>query len=176
MAPLTNCEVIAAKRTLAVMASHATLPPTGCVMVERFRRGHLAALRHAGSNLMAFNAADLLMLCMTKANPECLRERRRPRISAQLMTGAARRNIAAAGLRTRGMTSVASRVCVESRWYRKRHAPARRSMTRRAANATHLHMSRVIKFHTKTLQAWKRFERPRFYVGMTDRADGTVRI
>src|SRR5204862_5104306 len=104
MATFASGEIFTAKSALAVMAGHATLPTTGCVMVERLRRRNLPSLRHAGPDLMAFSAGKLLMLCMTKANAECLRERRRPRISAQLVTSAARRNIAAAGLRARSVT------------------------------------------------------------------------
>ena len=81
MAPLTNREIIAAKRPLAVMAGHTTLGASNGVMVERLRHGNLSSLRHAGSDLMAFSACDLLMLCMTKADSECLSELRCPRIA-----------------------------------------------------------------------------------------------
>jgi len=89
VAPFTNREIVVAKRALAVMTSHATLSPSRRVMIERFRRGNLSALRQAGPDLMTFIAGDLLMLCMTKANTERRRELGRPRISAQLMTSAA---------------------------------------------------------------------------------------
>lgn len=96
MATLANSEIITAERALTVMASHATLRPPRGVMIERLRRGDLPSLRHTGSDLMAFTACNLLMLCMTKADAECLRERRRPRIPTQLMTCPTRRNIATA--------------------------------------------------------------------------------
>ena len=152
MATLANCEVIAAKRALTIMASHATLSPPGGVMIERLRRGYLSPLRHAGSDLMAFTACNLLMLCMTKANAECLRGRRRPRIPAQLMTSAARRDIAAAGLRTRRVASITSCVRVEAGGYRQGNATTRRSMTRRTTDTSHLHVARVIKLHSEALQ------------------------
>jgi len=141
VATLANSEIITAESALAVMTSQTALRSTCGVMIQRFRRRDLSALRHSGSNLMAFIAGNLLMLCMTKANAECLRERRRSRISAQLMTSAARRNIATAGLRPRRMTSIAGRMRVESRRYRHSHAATRRSMTRRAAHAAHLQVT-----------------------------------
>ena len=96
MATLTNSEIITAERALAVMASHATLPATCRVMVERFRRSDLSSLRHSRSDLVAFVASYLLMLEMIKAHAECLSEYRSPRITTQLMTRATRRNVAAA--------------------------------------------------------------------------------
>jgi len=62
MATLANCEVVAAKRTLAVMACHATLRATCCVMVKRFRRRDLFSLRHSRFDLVALVAGYLLML------------------------------------------------------------------------------------------------------------------
>jgi len=152
VATLANRKVIAAERALAVMASHTAHPAAARVMIQRFGRGDLSSLRHAGSNLVAFVASFFLMLCMTKANAECLRERRRPRISAQLMTSAARRNIATLSLCPRAMASITSCVGAESRRDRHSHATTGRSMTRRAANTAHLEMQRVIELHSEALQ------------------------
>jgi hypothetical protein len=80
VAAFTNCEIIAAERALAIMTSHATLGPTRRVMVERFRRRYLPALRHPCAHLMTFIASQLLMLRMVEADLECRRQLRRARI------------------------------------------------------------------------------------------------
>jgi hypothetical protein len=152
VAPLTNCEIITAERALAVMTGHAALSATGCVMIQRFRRGDLPSLWHPGSNLMTFVAGNLLMLCMTKANAKGLRELRRPSVSAQLMASAARRNIAAVSLSPGSVASIAGRMRVESHRDRHSYAATRRSMTCCAANASHLEMKRVIEGHSEALQ------------------------
>ena len=176
MAPLTNCKVIATERTLAVVASHATLPAAGCMMVKRFRSRYLSSLRHARSNLMTFGAGNFLVLRVVKADAERLGKFRRPGITTQLMTRAARGNIPPARLRAGRMTSKTSRVRVESRGYRESNAGARRPVTGGATNAAHLQVSRVIELHAETLQTRKRLQRSRFHVRMTDRADGTSGI
>lgn len=140
MATLADCEVIVAKRALSVMASHATLRPTGCVMVKRFRRGDLFSLRHSRLNLVAFGAGHFLMLGVIESYAECRGGLRSPRIPAQLMTRTTGRDIAAAGLRARSVASITSCVRVESRGYREGHAATRRSMTRRTTDTSHLHM------------------------------------
>ena len=88
-------EVIAAKRTFAVMASHAALPATCCMMVKRFRGGDLSALRHSRSNLVTFVARCFLMLGMTESHAECLGGFRSSGIPTQLMTRTTRGHIAA---------------------------------------------------------------------------------
>ena len=92
------------------------------------------------------------------------------------MTRATRRDIAAAGLCARRVASITSRVRIESRGYRKGDAGTRRSMARRTTDGAHLQMQRVIELHAKALQTRKRFQSPGFCVGVTDGADGTVRI
>jgi len=158
VATLTNCEVIAAKRALAVMASHATLRATGCVMVKRLRRRNLFSLRHACSNLVAFVAGYFLMLGMIESYAEGYGGLSSPGIPTQLMTRAAGRDIATAGLRARSVASITSCVRAESRGYREANAATRWSMTRRATYTSHLHMQRVIELHAKALQMRKRFQ------------------
>ena len=65
-------EIVAAKRALAIMTGHATLSAAGGVMIQRFRRRNLSALRQARFDLMTFVAVYLLMLQMVEAYPECL--------------------------------------------------------------------------------------------------------
>ena len=77
-----NTKIIAAKRALAVVTRHATQSPAGRVMIQRFRRGHLPALWHARSYLVALIASYFLMLCMTKADAKCLRRRWGARVAA----------------------------------------------------------------------------------------------
>ena len=79
-------------------------------MIQRLWLGHLSSLRHAGNDLMALSASYLVMLSMTEADPEGPGELRRPGITAKLMTGPARRDIATAGLRALSVTS--ETVCV----------------------------------------------------------------
>ena len=113
MASLTNSEVFAAECPLAVMTSHATLAAAGRMMIQRFGRTDLSSLRHACFHLMTLVAGYLQMFRVTETDAKGRHEFRRPRIAAQLMTGAARGNIAAAGLRSRRMASITSCVRIE---------------------------------------------------------------
>ena len=117
MATFADREVVAAKRTLAVMARQATLRSTGGVMVERLWRGHLSSLRQAASDLVAFGARYFLMLEVIKADAECRGHFRCPGITTQLMTRSARRDIPAARLSARSVAPVTSCVRGESRGY-----------------------------------------------------------
>ena len=116
------------------------------------------------------------MLCMTKTYPKRLREFRRSRITSQLMTRAAGRDIAAAGFRACRVATIASCMRVKARWYGKRDAASRWAMTGRAAYATHIQVARVIEFHPKTLQAGKRFQRTRLHISMANCTDRTIGI
>ena len=78
MTSFANRKIVATKHALAVVASHATLRLSRGVMIERFGRCHLSALRHSRAHLMTFVAGSLLMLQMTKTHFECLRQFRRP--------------------------------------------------------------------------------------------------
>jgi hypothetical protein len=117
MAALTDCEIIAAKRALSIVTRHATLPRSGCVMIERLRLSHLAPLWHIRSNLMTLVARFLLMLCVTKTDSKSLRKSRGARVAAKLMTSAARRDITPGGLRSGHVTAIASGMGVEARRY-----------------------------------------------------------
>jgi hypothetical protein len=112
--PFANGEIVAAKRSLAVVTGHAALRPATGVMVERFGRRHLSSLRHACSYLMAFSAADLLMFRVIKADAKSRRGCRGARITAQLMTCSARRDIATRRLRARRVAPVTSCVRIKS--------------------------------------------------------------
>ena len=92
------------------------------------------------------------------------------------MTRTTRGDIATAGLGPRRVASITSCMRVESRGYREGDAATRRSMTGRTTDSSHLHMKRVIELHAKALQTGKRFQGTGFYVGVTDGADGAVRI
>jgi len=70
MATLANGKVIAAKRTLAVMTSQAAFPAAVCMMVKRFRRRHLSALRHSRSYLVTFVAGYFLVFGMIESHAE----------------------------------------------------------------------------------------------------------
>jgi len=143
-------------------------------MIEWFRRAHLTSLRHARSHLMTLVASYFLMLRMIEADAKSRREFRRPGVTAQLMTSAARRDIAAAGLRARCVTAIASGMRVEASRDRKCHAPTRRLMTGGATHATHIHVTRVIKPHPETPQTRKSPGGAGFNVGVTDGAHRAV--
>lgn len=125
---------------------------------------------------MAFVAGDFLVLRMTEANAEGLGELRSARVTTQLVARAARGNVASTGLRSRRVTSIASRVSVEACRDRQRNASASRTVTSRAVDAPHLQVQRVIELHSETLQPRERFQRARLHVRMTDGADWTVCI
>src|SRR5437763_3203652 len=176
MASLTNGEVFAAECPLAVMTSHATLPATSRMMIQRLGRTYLPSLRHACFHLMTLVASNFQMFRVTETDPKRRHEFRRPRIATQLMSGAARRNIAAAGLCSRRMTSITS--CVRIEPGRDRHGDprARRPMTGCATDAAHRDVSRVIELHAKALQVRERFERSRLHIAVADCADRTFRV
>src|SRR5437588_344625 len=176
VASLTHAEVISTESTLAIMTSHATLCPASRVMIQRLGRTYLPALRHACFYLVTFVAGNLQMFRVTETDAKCRHEFRRARIPAQLMTCAARRNITAAGLRSRSMTSITSCVGIEPGRNRHCNARARRPMTTCATDIAHGDVSRMIELHAKALQVRKRFQRSRLHIGVADCADRTFRI
>jgi len=92
------------------------------------------------------------------------------------MTRAAGRNVATARLRAGRVTSIACRVRVEAGRNRHGDAAARRPVTGRATDVSHVHMPRVIELHAKAAQPRKGFDRAGLRVRVTDRADRTIRI
>ena len=124
---------------------------------------------------MTFIAGNFLMLGMTETDAKRRHQFRRSRITPQLMTSAARRNIATAGLRARRVAPITSSVRIKAGGYRHRHSGARGLMTSRAANIAHFQMSRVIEFHSEALQTRERFQGSRFHVRMANGADRTLR-
>jgi len=176
MASLTHAEVISAECPLAVMTCHATLTAASRMMIQRFRRTNLSSLRHTCFDLMTLVAGYLQMFRVTETDAKGRHEFRRARIAAQLMTGAARGNVAAAGLRSRLMAAITSCVRIEPERYRHGDAGARRSMTGCATDAAHRDVSRVIELHAKTLQVRKRFEGSRLHIGVADGADRTFGV
>jgi hypothetical protein len=150
MAPFTTREIVAAKRALTVVTGHAALTTAGRVMIERLRRRNLSPLRLPGANIVAFVARQLFVFRMTKANPKRRHHHRRTRIAAELMTGAARRNIAPARLRARRVTAEAGCMRIEISWNRHRHSAARGPVTSRAADTAHRNVARMIELHPKT--------------------------
>jgi hypothetical protein len=66
-----HSEVIVAKRALAVMTRRAALAAPAGVMIQRFGRGDLSPLRHAGADLMTVVAVGLWIVPgVTEADPE----------------------------------------------------------------------------------------------------------
>ena len=89
MTAFADGKIIASKSALAIMTSHTALRPRACVMIQRRRLRNLSSLRHCGPDLVAFVAIFFLMLGMTEADAESLREFRSAPIATQLMAGAA---------------------------------------------------------------------------------------
>jgi hypothetical protein len=174
MAALARGEIISTKRALSIVTRHATLRSSGGMMVQRLGLSDLSPLRHSGPYLMAFVARQFLVLAMTETDTECLGRLRRARVTTQLMTGAAGRDVASAGLRARGMASVTSIVRAEAGGYRKRHATADGPVTGRAAHASHVDMTRVVKLHPKASHSRESLQHPAFRISVTNRANRTV--
>src|SRR5205085_8440979 len=97
----TDRKVITAKGSLAVVARHATLSAPRRMMIERFGRGHLSALWHSRSYLMAFGARHFLMLGVTETYFETRGKLWRPRIASEFMTRPTRRDVSTICLRAR---------------------------------------------------------------------------
>ena len=95
MTALADREVISTKRALPIVTRRAALAaPTG-VMIQGFRRRNLKPLRHARAHLMTVVAVRfLIVLCVAESDSERRHVLGCARISAQLMTSAAGRNIA----------------------------------------------------------------------------------
>ena len=91
MTTFTDREVIVTEGALAVMATTTALSAAAGVMIQRLRRGDLASLRHAGTNLVTVIAIGFwIMLRVAESNSEGRHVLRRARVAAQLMAGAAR--------------------------------------------------------------------------------------
>lgn len=176
MTALAHAEVVTTKGAFAIVTSHTALTTTGGVMVERLWPGDLLSLGQTSTHLMTFVAGFLLMFGVTKADTEGLHEFRRARVPTQLMTGAARRDVAPARGRPRCMTSIAGRVRIEARRDRHRDTRTRRPMTGIASHAAHVDVPRVIELHAKAAQTRKRFERTRLHIGVTDRANRAIGV
>jgi len=159
MTTLAGSKVVPAEGALAIMTSHATLAATAGVMIERLGLSHLPALRHAGANLVTFVAGSLLMFLMTKTNAKGLRILRRSCIAAQLMAGAAGRDVAPARLRAVRVAAETGRMRIEAGRYGKRHASPRRSMAGAATDAAHVQVTRMIEPHIETSEPRKWLER-----------------
>src|SRR5436190_11654751 len=102
---------------------------------------------------MTVVAVDLrFVFGVTKSYAERRHILRRPRVTAQLVAGPARRDVAPGGLRARCVTAKTGGVRAEIRRYGHRDPRARRPVTVRARDATHGHVLRVIEFHSKTYQ------------------------
>src|SRR6266487_6442209 len=91
----TNRKVIAAKGFFSVVARHATKGTACRMMIERFGSCDLSSLGHSRSYLMTFVTRDFLMLGVTETYLEGRGKLWRPRIAAEFMTRATRRDVSA---------------------------------------------------------------------------------
>lgn len=178
MTALADGEVIIAKGALAVMTSGATLRASGGVMIQRFWRGDLSPLRQAGADLMTIGAVGLgIVLGVAEADTERRHILRRARVATQLMTSAARRDVAPTRLRARRVTTEAGCVRIEISRDGHRRTAARRTMARHTTDVAHCQVFRVIELHPETHQPRRKwFSRSGLHVGVTNGADRTFRI
>lgn len=130
-------EVFAAEGAFAVMAGHTALRFPGRVVIERFGRRHLSALRLARAHLVTFVAGNFLVLGVAEADAKGRHHFRCTRVATQLVTGPTRRDIATAGLRARSVATPACCMRIEAGRYRHRDAAARFAMTGRATHVAH---------------------------------------
>jgi len=102
---LADTKVIAAKGAFPIVTSQATLAASRGMMIQRLGLSHLSPLGHAGKDLMALSASYLVMLSMTEADSKRPGEFRCPGITAELVTGTARRDVTTSGLGALSVTS-----------------------------------------------------------------------
>jgi len=149
VAALADRKIIAAKSPLPIVTTHTTLRAGRCVMIQRLGLSYLSSLWHSRPDLVAFGASYFLMPRMTEANAESLRKFRSASIAAQLMTRAARGDVAPLRLRARRMTTIAGYVSVETGRNGQGYAATRGPMTSSAVNTLHFHVSRMVELHAE---------------------------
>src|SRR6185369_15735136 len=112
---MTTCahgEVVAAKRALPVVTTHATESAGGRVVIEWLRRGYFISA-HAMA-VVAVQAFVAIVLRVTEAELECARCLSRAHGKAELVTHTARRDVAIARLCLRIVTLKARDVRVKA--------------------------------------------------------------
>jgi hypothetical protein len=169
-------EIIAAKCSFTVVTARATERIGPRVMIQRRRRCDLPAARQACSNAVTRGAVQLLRrivirVTKTDAKGACLFGR--PDQTAELMTGAARRDVPAVCLRVRRVTSETGDVRVHSCGNRERDAAAVGPVTSVASGAS---VFRVVESRVEAAQRRKGFDLSTLNVRVTDRADLARRI
>lgn len=144
---MTTCahgEVVAAKRALAVVTTHAAKRAGGCVVIERLWCGYV--IRAEAMTVVAAQAFVAIVLRVTEAELECARCLSRAHGTAELVTHTARRDVAIARLCLRTVTLKTRRMRVESGGDRQSYAAASRSVAVCAVNSG---VTRVIEFHAE---------------------------
>ena len=171
MAPFANRKIVTAKRPFAVVAARAARTARRSVVVQRERRGHLSSLAETGSDLVTFDARQLLRRIMTRmTKPDAIRRDlfRSANETAELVTRRARRNVAPVRLRVRGVTAKTRRVRVQPSRNRQRDTATAASMTGHTSRAG---MFRMIEPDVETLQRRKRFHLSTLSVRVADGTD-----
>ena len=150
MTAFANGEVVIAESALAIVTRRATLRAPGRVMIQWFRCRNLTSLRQAGANLMTIFTVSLwIMLRMAESKPEGGHVLRGARIAAELMTSAARRNVAPVRLRARRVTTETSCVRIEVRRNCHGDPAAHRTMTSGAVDAAQRQVLCMIELHAE---------------------------
>jgi len=114
------------------------------------------------------------MLGVAEAGTKSFRPLRGSGKRAELVAGAAGRNVSTVHLRARRVALITGRMSVHARRYRKRHAAPGGLVTRRAPDGL---VPRVIESYIKTLQWRERLngDTPWLHARMTDRTDRPAR-
>ena len=138
MAPFANRKIVTAKRAFAIVAARAARTARRGVVIQRERRSHLSPLAQTGSDLVTFDARQLLRRIMTRmTKPDAIRRGLfgSANKATELVTRGARRNVAPIRFRVRSVTTKTRRVGVQPRGNRQCDAATAAPMTRRASGA-----------------------------------------
>jgi len=143
------------------------------VVIERLWRRHVSCA-HA-MTVIASQTFISIVTGVTKT--ESIRSRlvRSAREASELVTRAARRDVAPVHLRGFRVTTETRDVRIHARWDRETLATPVGPVTRRTAGAERS-VFRVVEFDVETLQRWKRFNFSALRVCVADRTDLACRI
>src|SRR6185436_10256067 len=111
-----------------------------------------------------------IVVGVTEPNSICRRLVRSARKASELVTRAARRDVAPVHLGGFRVTTETRDVRIHARWDRETLATPVGPVTRPTAGAERS-VFRVVEFDVETLQRWKRFNFSALRVCMTDRTD-----
>jgi hypothetical protein len=149
-------EIITAKRSLPVVTTRTTKRTRPRVVIERLWRRHISRLRTRAyaMTIVATETFVPIVLFVTEADSISRCVIRRAREASELVTSAARRDVATIHLRSWRVTTETSDVSIEARGNRKTLATPVGPVTRRASGAD-TSVCCVIESDVETLQRRK---------------------